>query len=67
MYFQKNEDNKQVVNRAPHGCSEQGCMEDALTLKGDEGRGLAAISYGEVPINRYIRRFPNGGTRSSKP
>ena len=26
-------------------------MVDALTLKGDEGRGLAAISFGEVPSN----------------
>jgi len=26
-------------------------MVDALTLKGDEGRSLAAISFGEVPSN----------------
>ncbi len=27
-------------------------MVDALTLIGDEGRGLAAISFGEVQSNR---------------
>lgn len=27
-------------------------MVDALTLIGDEGRGMAAISFGEVPSNR---------------
>ncbi len=37
-------------------------MVDALTERGDEGRGMAAISFGEVPSNRYIRRFPNGET-----
>ncbi len=26
-------------------------MVDALTLKGDEGRSMAAISFGEVPSN----------------
>ena len=26
-------------------------MVDALALKGDEGRGLAAICFGEVPSN----------------
>ena len=26
-------------------------MVDALTLKGDEGRSVAAISFGEVPSN----------------
>ncbi len=29
----------------------QGCMVDALTLRGDEGRGVAAISEGEVCSN----------------
>lgn len=34
-------------------CAEvtQGRMEDALTLNGDEGRGVAAISLGEVLSN----------------
>ena len=26
-------------------------MADALTLRGDEGRGVAAIRFGEVPSN----------------
>jgi len=26
-------------------------MVDALAFEGDEGRGLAAISFGEVPSN----------------
>ena len=26
-------------------------MVDALTLRGDEGRGMAAINFGEVPSN----------------
>jgi hypothetical protein len=39
-------------------------MVDALASKDDEGRSLAAIRYGEVPNNRYIRRFPNGETLS---
>ena len=42
-------------------------MVDALTLHGDEGRSMAAISFGEVPSNRYIRRSPNGETLLSKP
>ena len=42
-------------------------MVDALTLKGDEGRGMAAISFGKVPSNRYTRRSPNGETPLSKP
>ena len=29
----------------------QGCMVDALTLRGDEGRGVAAISEGEAYSN----------------
>ena len=29
----------------------QGCMVDALTLRGDEGRGVAAISVGEACSN----------------
>ena len=39
-------------------------MVDALTLKSDEGRGLAAISLGEVPSNCYIPRSPNEETLS---
>ncbi len=42
-------------------------MGDALTLRSDEGRGMAAISYGELPSKRYIRRFPNGETHRGKP
>jgi len=30
---------------------QQGRMVDALALKGDEGRGVAAICFGEVPSN----------------
>ena len=37
-------------------------MVDALTEESDEGRGLAAISSGKMPNNRYTRRFPNGAT-----
>jgi len=29
----------------------QGRMVDALVYKGDEGRGTAAISFGEMPSN----------------
>jgi len=29
----------------------KGCMVDALASKSDEGRGMAAISFGEVPNN----------------
>jgi hypothetical protein len=38
-------------------------MVDALTQNGDERRSMAAISYGEVPSNRYIRKFLNGETQ----
>ena len=31
--------------------TQQGRTEDALTLKGDEGRGVSAISFGEVTSN----------------
>ncbi len=37
-------------------------MVDALASKSDEGRGMAAISSGEMPNNRYIPRFPNEET-----
>ena len=36
---------------------------DALEPRADEGRGKAAISFGEPSI-RHSRRFPNGETRS---
>ncbi len=38
------------------------CMVDALASRSDEGRGMAAISSGEMPNNRYIRKFPNEET-----
>ena len=37
-------------------------MVDALTQNDDERRSVAAIRFGEVPNNRYIRRFLNGET-----
>ena len=37
-------------------------MVDALTLEGDEGRGVAAISLGEVPSN-----LRSGDFRMGKP
>ena len=37
-------------------------MVDALTLKGDEGRSMAAISFGEVPNN-----LRSGDFRMGKP
>ena len=37
-------------------------MVDALTLKGDEGRGVAAIRFGEVPNN-----LRSGDVRIGKP
>ncbi len=35
-------------------------MVDALTLRGEEGRGLAAISFGEVPSNLRSEDFRMG-------
>ena len=35
-------------------------MEDALTEEGDEGRGLAAISVGEMPNNLRSDDFRMG-------
>jgi len=35
-------------------------MEDALTEKGDEGRGVAAISFGEVRSNLWSGDFRMG-------
>jgi len=32
-------------------CDYQGCSVDASTPEADEGRGVAAISLGEVPSN----------------
>jgi hypothetical protein len=40
-----------AVLRIPSGSSEQGRMVDALTEEGDEGRGIAAICFGEVLSN----------------
>ncbi len=40
----------------------EGCMVDALASKSDEGRGMAALSVGEMPNNRYIPRCPNEET-----
>ena len=37
-------------------------MVDALALKGDEGRGVAAIRFGEVPSN-----LRSGDVRMGKP
>ena len=37
-------------------------MVDALTPKGDEGRSVAAISFGEVPSNLW-----SGDVRMGKP
>ncbi len=37
-------------------------MADALTLEDDEGRGVAAISFGEVPSN-----LRSGDLRMGKP
>ncbi len=41
-------------------------MVDALTKNGDEGRGMAAISLGEVPGNCYNPRSPNEETLLNK-
>ncbi len=35
-------------------------MVDALTQDGDEGRGVAAISFGEVPSNPWSEDFRMG-------
>lgn len=37
-------------------------MVDALASKSEEGRGMAALSVGEMPNNRYIPRCPNEET-----
>lgn len=39
-----------VVFEFPNGRFKEH-MADALTLKGDEGRSMAAINFGEVPSN----------------
>ncbi len=38
-----------AVYSVPYG--NEGCMVDALAKKSDEGRVMAAISFGEVPNN----------------
>ena len=40
-----------VISKFPNG--KQGRMVDALASKGDEGRSLAAIRFGEVPSNLW--------------
>ena len=55
-----------AVFKFPNG-RFKGRVVDALARDSDEGRGMAAISLGEVPSNRYIREFPNGETQLSKP
>ena len=47
---QKRKAKKKVVFKFPNRKFKEH-MVDALTLKGDEGRSLAAISFGEVPSN----------------
>ena len=41
-------------------------MVDALALRDDEGRGMAALSVGEMPNNRYIPRCPNEETQQKE-
>jgi hypothetical protein len=38
-----------VVSNVP--CKTKGCMVNALVSRSDEGRDMAAISFGEVPNN----------------
>ena len=38
-----------MVYSVPYG--SKGCMVDALASRSDEGRDMAAISFGEVPNN----------------
>ena len=40
---------RQVVCSVPY--RNKGCMVDALASRSDEGRDMAAISFGEVPNN----------------
>jgi hypothetical protein len=42
---------ERVVRCIPFLAGMEGCMVDALASKSDEGRVMAAISFGEVPIN----------------
>ena len=41
--------NYTAVYNVPYG--NEGCMVDALASRSDEGRDMAAISFGEVPNN----------------
>lgn len=50
-----------VVTNIPYRNIEER-MVDALALRSDEGRSMAAIRLGKVPNNRYTRGFPNGET-----
>lgn len=47
-----------MVDWVPNGTQEH--MVDALALEGDEGRGVAAISFGEVCSNRRSEDFRMG-------
>ena len=38
-----------VVSNVPY--KNKGCMVDTLVSRSDEGRDMAAISFGEVPNN----------------
>ncbi len=40
----------------------KGRTADALARGSEEGRGMAAISPGKMPSNRYNRGSPNGET-----
>jgi len=44
---------------------EQGRMVDALALRGDEGRGVPAICFGEVASNLWSGGFRMGQPLSS--
>lgn len=52
--------NYTAVYSVPYG--NEGCMVDALASRSDEGRVMAAISFGEVPNNLW-----SGNVRMGKP
>ena len=49
MYLRSTLKNCTAVYSVPYG--NEGCMVDALASRSDEGRDMAAISFGEVPNN----------------
>ncbi len=49
MYPDKHTQKCTAVYNVP--CRNEGCMVDALVSRSDEGRDMAAISFGEVPNN----------------